>query len=67
MIVKFVKEENIEEVVIGNVVIMILLYADDAIFFANIIGDAQILMSALEEFFMYIKLRVNSSKKILRL
>ena len=29
MVVKFVKEEGVEEVVIGNVVIMLLLYVDD--------------------------------------
>ena len=41
MIVKFVKEENIEEVVIGNVVIMLLLYANDVSLFANSLQDAQ--------------------------
>ena len=32
---KFVKEENIEEVAIDNVVIMLLLYADDVVLLAN--------------------------------
>ena len=32
MVVKFVKEEGIEEVVIRNVAIMVLLYADDIYF-----------------------------------
>ena len=35
MIVKLIKEEGIEEVVMGNVVIMLLLYLNDVSFFAN--------------------------------
>ena len=35
IIAKFVKEENIEEVAIDNVVIMLLLYADDVVLLAN--------------------------------
>ena len=35
MVTKFVKEECVEEVVIGNVVIMLLLYADDVVLLAN--------------------------------
>ena len=34
MVTKFVKEERVEEVVIGNGVIMLLLYADDVVFLA---------------------------------
>ena len=41
MVAKFVKEECVEEVSIGNVVIMLLLYADDVVLFANTLGDAQ--------------------------
>ena len=39
MVVKFVKEEAIEEFVIGNIVIMLLLYVDNIVFFANTLGD----------------------------
>ena len=49
MVTKFVKEECVEEVPIGNVVIMLLLYADDVLL-ANALGDAQKLMKALEVF-----------------
>ena len=38
---KFIKEEVIREVTIGNVVIMLLLYANDVVFFANTSKDAQ--------------------------
>ena len=48
MVAKFVKEEGVEEVVIGNVVIMLLLYANDLVFFANLLLDAQNLMKAME-------------------
>ena len=44
------KEECVEEVDIGNVVIMLLLYADDVVLLANTLGDAQKLMKALEIF-----------------
>ena len=47
MVTKFVKEECVEEVVIGNVVIMLLLYADDVVLFANTLGDAQKLVKVL--------------------
>ena len=62
MVAKFVKEECVKEVSIGNVVIMLLLYADDVVFFANTLGDAQKLMKALEIFCMHTKLSVNISK-----
>ena len=55
MVAKFVKEEGVEEVVIGNVVIMLLLYADDVVLLANTLGDAQKLMKALEFFCMHTK------------
>ena len=43
---KFVKKECVEEVAIGNVVIMLLLYADDVVLLANTLGDAQKLMTS---------------------
>ena len=48
-------EEGIEEVVIKNVVIMLLLYEDDVVLFANTSWDAQKLMRALEEFCTHMK------------
>ena len=36
MTTKFVKEEGIEEVSIGNVVIILLLYVDDLCFFQKL-------------------------------
>ena len=62
MVAKFVKEECVKEISIGNVVIMLLLYADDVVFFANTLEDAQKLMKALEIFCMHTKLSVNISK-----
>ena len=58
------KGRDIKEVFIGNVVIMLLLYADvdDVVFFANILRDAQKLMNALEKICMHTKLSVNNSK-----
>ena len=41
MVAKFVKEECVKEVSIGNVVIMLLLYADDVVLLANTLGYAQ--------------------------
>ena len=41
MVLEFVKEKGIEEVVIKNVVIMLLLYADDVVLYANTFADAQ--------------------------
>ena len=48
MVSMFVKEESIEEVAIKNVVIVLLLYVDDIVFFANTLGDAQKLIVILE-------------------
>ena len=48
MVTKFVKEESIEEFIIGNVVIMIVLYADDVVLFANTLVNAQNLMRTLK-------------------
>ena len=41
---------TLTNVVIGNVVIMLLLYADDVVLLANTLGDAQKLMKALDFF-----------------
>ena len=46
MVTKFVKEKCVEEVAIENVVIMLLLYADDVVLLANTLGDAQKLMTS---------------------
>ena len=62
MVAEFVKEECVEEVAIGNVVIMLLLYENNVVLFANILGDAQKLMKALEKICMHTKLSVHSSK-----
>ena len=44
-----IEHPSIEEVVIGNVVIMLLLYVDDVVCFANSSRNAQKLMKALEK------------------
>ena len=62
MVAKFVKDECVEEVSIGNVVTMLFLYADDVVFLANTLGDAQKLLKELEFFCMHTKLSVKSSK-----
>ena len=59
MIAKFVKKESIEEVVIGNVIIMLLLYAD-VLLFAKTLGNALKFKRAL--FFFPCILSVNNSK-----
>ena len=61
MFAKFVKE-GVKEVASGNVVIMLLLYANDVVLFSNIVGDAQKLMNVLEKNYMHTKLSVNNSK-----
>ena len=60
MFSKVVKEEGVEEGAIGNVVIMLLLYVDDVVLFANTFGDALKLLRVFEEFACI--LSVNSSK-----
>ena len=42
--------------------IILFLYADDVLLFANTLGDAQNLMKAIKNFCMHTKLSVNSSK-----
>ena len=44
---KFVKE-GVAEVSIGNVVIILLLYADNVVLFANTLEDAQKLMKSIQ-------------------
>ena len=60
-ITKFIKEEGLVEIVIGNIFIILLLYAN-VVLFANTLEDTQKLMRTLEEFCMHIKLSANSSK-----
>ena len=57
MVANFVKEEGVEEVAIENVVIMLLLYVDDVVLFANTLGHAQKLMKALEKFCKHTKFK----------
>ena len=52
-----------EEVSIGNVVIMLLIYVDDVVLFANTLGDAQKHMKALEKICMHTKFSVNTLKQ----
>lgn len=62
MILVSMQEEGIEEVVIGNAVIMLLLYADDVVLMAHTLEDAHKLMSVLERFCLHSGLIVNESK-----
>ena len=62
MITKFVKDKGVEEVPIRNVVIMLWFYVDDEVFFANTLENAQKLMRAFEEYFMYTKLGAKALK-----
>ena len=49
MVAKFIKEEGVEEVAIENVIIILLVYVDDVVPFANTLGNAQKLMKALKK------------------
>jgi len=51
MVLEYMHEEVIEEVLLGNVVIMIFLYADDIVLLAHTQEDAKKLMIILENFF----------------
>ncbi|MCO5549455.1 hypothetical protein L7F22_002926 [Adiantum nelumboides] len=62
MVLEFMQQEGIEEVMIGNAVIMLLLYADDVVLLAHNLEDAQKLMIALENFCLHSGLIVNGSK-----
>ena len=41
IVAKFVKEEGVDEVVIGNIFIMLLIFANEVLLVANTLGDAQ--------------------------
>ncbi|MCO5588640.1 hypothetical protein L7F22_042597 [Adiantum nelumboides] len=53
MILEFMQQEGIEEVMIPNSVIVLLLYADDVVLLAHSLADAQKLMIALENFCLH--------------
>mgnify|MGYP006872738114 CR=1 FL=1 len=48
IVAKFIKEEGIDEVTIGNVVIVLLLYVYGVVFLVKTTGNVQKLMWALE-------------------
>ncbi len=50
MVLEITRQEGLQEVMIGNAVIILLLYADDVVLMAHTLEDAQKLMSALESF-----------------
>ena len=56
------QEEGIKEILIGNVIIMLLLYADDVVLLAHEVEDAQRLVQVLENFCMHSGLSVNATK-----
>ncbi|MCO5596586.1 hypothetical protein L7F22_050651 [Adiantum nelumboides] len=62
LVLEFMQQEGIEEVMIGNAVIMLLLYADDVVLLVHSLEDAQKLMIALENFCLHSGLIVNGSK-----
>ena len=62
MVLDSMQEEGIEEVLIGSVVIMLLLYADDVVLLAHEVEDAQRLMQVLKNFCMHSGLLVNVFK-----
>ena len=64
MVANFVKEEGVEEVAIGNVIIMLLLYAHDVMLFANTLGDAQKLMTTLEILCMHMKVLIALKQRL---
>ena len=62
MVLDSMQDEGIKKVLIGNVVIMLLLYADDVVLLAHEVKDAQRLMQVLEKFCMHSGLSVNVTK-----
>jgi len=62
MVLEFMQQEYIEEVTICNVVIMLLLFADDVVLLAHTLEDAQKLMVVLVSFCLHSGLIVNESK-----
>ena len=53
MVNGFVKQESINKVIIGNIVIMFLLYKDDVVLFANTSEDTQKHMHVIENLCMH--------------
>ena len=64
IVAKLVKEDGLQEVVIGNIIIMLLLYANDVVFFANTLGGVQKLIRKFEEFCMHIKQLYNNLHRL---
>ena len=62
MVLESMQEECIKEVLIGNLVILLLLYADEVVLLAHEVEDAQRLMQVLEIFCMHNGLSVNITK-----
>ncbi|MCO5583232.1 hypothetical protein L7F22_037140 [Adiantum nelumboides] len=62
MVLEFMQQEGIEEVMIGNAIIMLLLYANDVVLLEHNLEDAHKLMIALENFCLHSGLIVNDSK-----
>ncbi|MCO5590830.1 hypothetical protein L7F22_044805 [Adiantum nelumboides] len=62
MVLEFMQQEGIEEVMIENAMVMLLLYADDVVLLAHSLEDAQKLMIALKNFCLHSGLIVNGSK-----
>ena len=62
MILDFLQEEGIKEVMIRNAMVMLLLYADDVVLLAHSLEDAQKIMVALENLCLHSGLIVNGSK-----
>ncbi|MCO5609736.1 hypothetical protein L7F22_063968 [Adiantum nelumboides] len=64
IVLEFMQQEGIEEVMIGIAVIILLLYADDVMLLAHSLEDAQKRMIALENFCLHSGLIVNGSKLV---
>ncbi|MCO5572471.1 hypothetical protein L7F22_026226 [Adiantum nelumboides] len=62
LVLEFMQQEVIKEVMIGNAMIMLLCYADDVVLLAHSLEDAQKLMIALENICLHSGLIVNGSK-----
>ena len=62
MVQEYALQEGIKEVLIGNAVIMLLLYADDVVLFTHTLEDAQKMMEVLKAFCAHSSLIVNEQK-----
>ena len=62
MVQEYALQEGIKEVLIGNAVIMLLLYADDVVLFTHTLEDAQKMMEVLKAFCAHSGLIVNEQK-----